>query len=52
MDKDLITLGHGSGTGLTRKLIDSVFNAQFKLPDLGDAVEIGHNIADKTSINL
>jgi hydrogenase expression/formation protein HypE len=52
MDKDIITLGHGSGTGLTRKLIDTVFNSEFKLPDLGDAVEIGHDLVVTTDAHV
>lgn len=35
-----ITLGHGSGAGLTRELIEEIFNKHFKLPTLDDAYEI------------
>lgn len=40
MKENRITLGHGSGAGLTRELIRDVFHKNFQLPSLDDAVEI------------
>jgi len=43
-----ITLGHGSGAGLTRELIENVFNKNFKLPTLDDAYEIENRMVVTT----
>ncbi len=48
MKNDIITLGHGSGAGLTRKLIKDIFHKKFQLPGLDDAVEIEKNMVVTT----
>ena len=48
MKNDIITLGHGSGAGLTRKLIKDIFHKNFQLPGLDDAVEIDNNMVITT----
>ena len=40
MKSKIITLGHGSGAGLTRELIKDLFQKEFNLPVLDDAVAI------------
>ncbi|MFC1898398.1 hydrogenase expression/formation protein HypE [Candidatus Cloacimonadota bacterium] len=52
MKKDIITLGHGSGAGLTRKLIEDVFNSKFKLPTLDDGAEIEHRTVVSTDAHV
>lgn len=49
---EIITLGHGSGAGLTRKLISSVFSDTFHLPSLEDAVQIEHRLAVTTDAHV
>ncbi|MBN2460451.1 MAG: hydrogenase expression/formation protein HypE [Candidatus Cloacimonetes bacterium] len=41
MSAEIITLGHGSGTGLTRKLILEIFQPLFAMPSLEDAAQVG-----------
>ncbi|MBW6515745.1 MAG: hydrogenase expression/formation protein HypE [Candidatus Cloacimonetes bacterium] len=48
MKDKVITLGHGSGAGLTRQLIHDVFDSQFHLPALDDAVHINDRIVTTT----
>ncbi len=52
MKNEIITLGHGSGAGLTRKLINEVFDKNFKLPSLDDAVEIENRIVVTTDAHV
>ncbi|MBT3756111.1 MAG: hydrogenase expression/formation protein HypE [Candidatus Cloacimonetes bacterium] len=52
MKDDIITLGHGSGGGLTRRLINDVFNKNFKLPTLDDAVEIENRTVVTTDAHV
>ena len=52
MKDDIITLGHGSGGGLTRRLINDVFDKNFKLPSLDDAVEIENRIVVTTDAHV
>ncbi|NQT65167.1 MAG: hydrogenase expression/formation protein HypE [FCB group bacterium] len=52
MKDDIITLGHGSGGGLTRKLINDIFDKNFKLPTLDDAVEIENRIVVTTDAHV
>jgi len=52
MNNDIITLGHGSGAGLTRKLINDVFHKNFKLPTLDDAVEIENRMVVTTDAHV
>lgn len=49
---DIITLGHGSGAGLTRKLISNIFSETFNLPSLEDAVQIEHRLAVTTDAHV
>lgn len=52
MKNDIITLGHGSGGGLTRRLINDIFDKNFKLPTLDDAVEIEHRTVVTTDAHV
>ena len=52
MKNDIITLGHGSGGGLTRRLINDIFDKNFKLPTLDDAVEIENGIVVTTDAHV
>ncbi|MDA3813137.1 MAG: hydrogenase expression/formation protein HypE [Candidatus Cloacimonetes bacterium] len=52
MKYDIITLGHGSGGGLTRRLINDIFDKNFKLPTLDDAVEIENRIVVTTDAHV
>ena len=52
MKDDIITLGHGSGGGLTRRLINDIFDKNFKLPTLDDAVEIENRIVVTTDAHV
>lgn len=52
MNKEIITLGHGSGAGLTMKLISDVFDSQFQLPTLDDGVEIEHRTVVSTDAHV
>jgi len=52
MKDKIITLGHGSGAGLTRKLIEEVFDRNFKLPTLDDAVEIENRMVVTTDAHV
>ncbi|MCD4650213.1 MAG: hydrogenase expression/formation protein HypE [Candidatus Cloacimonetes bacterium] len=40
MNNNIITLGHGSGCALTRRLIDSVFRSRFQMPTLDDSAAL------------
>lgn len=50
--KEIITLGHGSGSGLTRKLISQIFDSQFRLPSLDDGVEIENRTVVSTDAHV
>lgn len=52
MKDEIITLGHGSGAGLTRRLINEIFDKNFKLPSLEDAVEIEHRLVVTTDAHV
>lgn len=52
MKDNIITLGHGSGGGATRRLINNVFNKNFSLPSLDDAVEIENRIVVTTDAHV
>ena len=52
MKDDIITLGHGSGGGLTRRLINDIFDKNFKLPTLDDAVEIENRTVVTTDAHV
>ncbi|MCK4312866.1 MAG: hydrogenase expression/formation protein HypE [Candidatus Cloacimonetes bacterium] len=52
MDNEIITLGHGSGAGLTNKLIEEVFDRNFKLPTLDDAVKIENRMVVTTDSHV
>ncbi|MBU1077742.1 MAG: hydrogenase expression/formation protein HypE [Spirochaetes bacterium] len=52
MKNERITLGHGSGAGLTQKLIRDVFNKNFKLPTLEDAVVIEGDMVVTTDAHV
>ena len=52
MKNEIITLGHGSGAGLTNKLIKEVFDRNFKLPTLDDAVEIENRMVVTTDAHV
>ena len=52
MKDEIITLGHGSGAGLTNKLIKEVFDRNFKLPTLDDAVEIENRMVVTTDAHV
>lgn len=52
MDDKIITLGHGSGAGLTRKLINDIFHRNFQLPSLEDGVEIENRIVVSTDAHV
>ncbi len=52
MKNEIITLGHGSGAGLTHKLIEEVFDRNFKLPTLDDAVEIENHMVITTDSHV
>lgn len=52
MKDKIITLGHGSGAGKTKDLISNVFNANFKLPSLEDAVEIENRTVVTTDAHV
>jgi hydrogenase expression/formation protein HypE len=52
MKNEIITLGHGSGAGLTKKLINDVFDRNFKLPSLEDAVEIENRMVVTTDSHV
>ena len=52
MKDEIITLGHGSGAGLTNKLIKEVFDRNFKLPALDDAVEIENRMVVTTDAHV
>ena len=52
MKDDIITLGHGSGGGLTRRLINDIFDKNFKLPTLDDAVEIENRMVVTTDAHV
>jgi len=42
MKDDIITMGHGSGAGLTQQLIREVFDSEFQLPSYEDSIQIEH----------
>ncbi|MEA1972929.1 MAG: hydrogenase expression/formation protein HypE [Candidatus Cloacimonadota bacterium] len=50
--KNRITLGHGSGAGLTRKLIEDVFDNSFKMPKLEDGCYIGSDMIISTDCHI
>ncbi len=52
MKNEIITLGHGSGAGLTKKLIEEVFDKNFKLPSLDDAIEIENRMVVSTDSHV
>jgi len=52
MKDEIITLGHGSGAGLTRKLINDIFDKNFNLPSLDDAVEIENRMVVTTDSHV
>ncbi|MCF7859382.1 MAG: hydrogenase expression/formation protein HypE [Candidatus Cloacimonetes bacterium] len=52
MKNDIITLGHGSGAGLTKKLITDVFDKNFNLPTLDDGVEIENRMVVSTDAHV
>jgi len=52
MKDKIITLGHGSGAGRTKKLISEVFDSNFKLPSLEDAVEIENRTVATTDAHV
>ncbi len=52
MKNDIITLGHGSGCGLTRRLINDVFQSSFKMPSLDDGVEIANRTVVTTDAHV
>ena len=52
MNKDIITLGHGSGAGLTRKLVSAVFDHHFRLTSLTDGVEIENRTVVTTDAHV
>ncbi|MCD4818598.1 MAG: hydrogenase expression/formation protein HypE [Candidatus Cloacimonetes bacterium] len=52
MKDEIITLGHGSGAGLTKKLINEIFDKNFKLPTLDDAVEIENRTVVTTDAHV
>ena len=52
MKDEIITLGHGSGGGLTNKLIKEIFDKNFRLPSLEDAVEIENKIVVSTDAHV
>ena len=52
MKEEIIALGHGSGAGLTRKLINDIFDKNFKLPSLEDAVEIENRMVVTTDSHV
>lgn len=52
MKNDIITLGHGSGGGLTRRLINDVFVKNFNLSSLDDGVEIENRIVVSTDAHV
>lgn len=47
-----ITIGHGSGAGLTRELINSVFASKFKITSLDDSAKIGKNMVISTDAHV
>ncbi len=47
-----ILLGHGSGAGLTRHLIENIFNKHFAMEALTDAMDIGHNMVISTDCHV
>ena len=48
MENEIITLGHGSGAGLTRELISDILKPTFDLLSLEDSVQIDENIVITT----
>ncbi len=48
MKEDIITLGHGSGAGLTHELIADVFHKEFNLPSLDDSARISNRMVVST----
>ncbi len=52
MNNNIITLGHGSGAGLTRKLITEIFDKNFKLPSLNDGVQIENRLVVSTDAHV
>lgn len=52
MKDDIITLGHGSGGGLTRKLINNIFDKNFQLPTLDDGVQIENRMVVSTDAHV
>ncbi|MCF7794121.1 MAG: hydrogenase expression/formation protein HypE [Candidatus Cloacimonetes bacterium] len=52
MKKEIITLGHGSGAGLTRKLISEIFDKNFHLPTLDDGVQIENRTVVTTDAHV
>ena len=52
MKSKIITLGHGSGAGLTRELIKDLFQKEFNLPALDDAVEIDKKMVITTDSHV
>jgi hydrogenase expression/formation protein HypE len=52
MKDEIITLGHGSGAGLTRRLINDIFDKNFKLPSLDDAIEIENRTVVTTDAHV
>jgi len=48
LENEIITLGHGSGAGLTRELISDILKPTFDLLSLEDSVQIDENIVITT----
>lgn len=48
MKEDFITLGHGSGAGLTHKLIEEIFHKEFNLPSFDDSAGISDRMVVST----
>jgi hydrogenase expression/formation protein HypE len=52
MKDEIITLGHGSGAGLTRRLIHEIFDKNFQLPSLDDGVQIENRMVVSTDAHV
>lgn len=52
MNREIITLGHGSGARLTRKLISEIFDKNFQLPSLDDSVQIENRLVVTTDAHV
>lgn len=50
--ENLITMGHGSGAAMTRRLISEVFNRNSTLPSLEDAVALDGNAVITTDAHV